>query len=29
LRQGCISSWWLKEWLAGNVVPPDSVAGGR
>lgn len=20
LRQGCISSWWLKEWLAEDVV---------
>ena len=29
LGQGCISSWWLKEWLAGNVVPPDSAADDR
>jgi uncharacterized protein YciI len=29
LRQGCISSWWLKEWLAGNVGLPDSTAGDR
>ena len=29
LRQGCISSWWLKEWLAEDVVPPDSTAGDR
>jgi uncharacterized protein YciI len=29
LRQGCISSWWMKEWLVGNVVPPDSAADDR
>ena len=29
LRQGCISSWWLKEWLAEGVVLPDLTAGDR
>jgi hypothetical protein len=29
LRQGCISSWWLKEWLAEDVVLRDSTADDR
>lgn len=29
LRQLCISSWWLKEWLAADVALPDSTAGNR
>jgi hypothetical protein len=29
LRQGAISSWWLKEWLVEDFVPPAPPADDR